>query len=35
VVKTISVVFLSDDKGAVTGAEFIQPNGIFEAKKLK
>ena len=34
-VKTIGVRFLVDAKGDVTGAEFVQPNGIFEAKKLK
>lgn len=34
-VKAISLRFLADAKGEVTGAEFIQPNGIFEAKKLK
>ncbi|MHB8055709.1 MAG: serine hydrolase [Candidatus Aminicenantales bacterium] len=33
--KTISVRFLIDAAGEITAAEFIQPNGIFEAKKLK
>jgi phage/plasmid primase-like uncharacterized protein len=34
-VKAISLRYLADAKGEVTGAEFIQPNGIIEAKKLK
>jgi len=34
-VKIISIRFLVNDKDEVTGAEFIQPNGIFEAKRLK
>lgn len=32
-VKVISIRFLSDAKGAVTGLEFIQPGGVYEAKK--
>jgi len=32
-VKIISVRFLTDAKGAVTGLEFIQPEGVYEAKK--
>ncbi len=33
-VKIISVKFLVDEKDNVIGAEFIQPNGIFEAKRI-
>lgn len=33
--KIISLRFLADDKGEVTGVEFYQPDGIYEAKKLK
>jgi CubicO group peptidase (beta-lactamase class C family) len=32
-VKVISVRFLTDAKGAVTGLEFIQPGGVYEAKR--
>jgi CubicO group peptidase (beta-lactamase class C family) len=32
-VKVITVRFLMDAKGAVTGLEFIQPGGVYEAKK--
>ena len=34
-VKTIHVKFILDKAGQVTGVAFIQPNGIFEAKKIK
>jgi len=34
-VKVVSIRFLTDAKGEVTGAEFIQPSGIFEAKRIK
>lgn len=33
--RVISVRFVEGPDGAVTGMEFIQPNGIFEAKKTK
>ncbi len=33
-VKIISVKFLTDEKDNVIAAEFIQPNGIFEAKRV-
>ena len=32
-VKVISVRFLTDAKGAVSGLEFIQPEGVYEAKR--
>lgn len=34
-VKVISVRFKENEKGEVISLEFIQPNGIFEAKRLK
>jgi len=34
-VKIISVKFKMDEKGHVTAAEFNQPDGIFEAKRIK
>jgi len=33
-VKIISVKFLTDEKDNVIAAEFIQPNGVFEAKRV-
>ncbi len=33
--RIISIRFLAGPDGAVTGLEFIQPNGIFEAKRTK
>lgn len=33
-VKIVSVKFLTDEKDNVIAAEFIQPNGIFEAKRV-
>jgi len=34
-VKIISIRFKTDDQGKVMAAEFIQPNGIFEAKRIE
>jgi CubicO group peptidase (beta-lactamase class C family) len=34
-VKAISVKFKTDEKGRVTTMEFIQPNGVFEAKRVQ
>jgi hypothetical protein len=34
-VKAISVKFKTDEKGRVTTMEFIQPNGVFEAKRVE
>ncbi len=31
----VSVLFLEDDKGTVTGFEIFQPDGVYEAKKMK
>ena len=33
--RIISIRFIEGPDGAVTGMEFLQPNGIFEAKKTK
>jgi hypothetical protein len=33
-VKIVSVKFLTDEKDNVIAAEFIQPNGVFEAKRI-
>jgi hypothetical protein len=33
-VKIVSVKFLTDEKDNVIAAEFIQPNGVFEAKRV-
>jgi len=33
--KVVSLRFLTDGKGEVNGLEFIQPDGIYEAKRLK
>lgn len=33
--KIVSLRFKSDDKGQVTALEVIQPNGIYEAKRIK
>ncbi len=33
--KIIAVRFLTDAKGEVTGLEFLQPDGIYEAKRMK
>jgi len=33
--RIVSLRFLVDDKGAVTGVEFNQPGGVYEAKKIK
>jgi CubicO group peptidase (beta-lactamase class C family) len=34
-VKTISLKFAEDAKGQVTGIEIYQPNGVFEAKRIR
>jgi CubicO group peptidase (beta-lactamase class C family) len=34
-VKVISLKFIEDASGLVTGIEFYQPNGVFEAKRVK
>jgi len=34
-VKIISIRFKTDDQGKVIAVEFIQPNGIFEAKRIE
>jgi hypothetical protein len=34
-VKTVSIKFLEDAQGKVTGMELYQPNGVFAAKRIK
>jgi hypothetical protein len=34
-VKIIHIKFITDKAGKVVAVEFIQPNGIFEAKRVK
>jgi CubicO group peptidase (beta-lactamase class C family) len=34
-VKTITLKFVEDAQGRVTGVELYQPNGVFEAKRIK
>jgi CubicO group peptidase (beta-lactamase class C family) len=34
-IKSISMKFIEDAKGLVTGLEIYQPNGVFEAKRVK
>jgi len=33
--RTVSIRFIVDAQGVVTAAEFIQPDGIYEAKRTK